>query len=160
YRDVYPGIDLVYHGDQQQLEYDFVVAPGADPGAIHLAFEGVEGMRVNDAGDLVLRTGGREIRQHRPIAFQQVDGTRQPVTVRYALEEDNRIAFEVSRYDASWPLVIDPILSFATSLGGSDFDQGFGITVRRGYVYVASLTYSQDFPLTADVFRQEGPDVC
>ncbi len=79
YSDVYPGIDLVYYGNQRQLEYDFVVSPGADPRKIELAFDGADSMRVDTNGYLVLRTGAQETRQHRPVVYQLLDGARQTI---------------------------------------------------------------------------------
>jgi hypothetical protein len=147
YRDVYPGIDLVYHGNQQQLEYDFVVAPGVDPGSVRLAFDGVEGVRVDPEGDLVLRTGAGELRQHKPVAYQEASGTRQPVVARYVLDGEGRVGFEVARYDATRPLVIDPTLSFATFLGGSLGDVANKTVVKGGSLYVGSSSLSCDFPI-------------
>ena len=117
YGELYPGIDLVFYGRQGQLEYDFVVAPGADPRAIRLAFDGVDGMRVDGAGDLVVSTAAGQMRQHKPIVYQESGGVRHAIDGRYVLEPHNRIAFEVGGYDARKPLIIDPVLSFATYLG-------------------------------------------
>jgi len=117
YRALYPGVDLVFYGKQRQLEYDLVVAPGADPRAIGLKFDGVDRVRVDSAGNLVLSAGKGEIRQHRPIIYQERDGVRQPVDGRYVIQPGNRVAFAVARYDRRQPLIIDPVLSFATYLG-------------------------------------------
>jgi hypothetical protein len=117
YGELYPGIDLAFYGNQGQLEYDFVVAPGADPRAIRLAFDGVDGLRVDEAGDLVLRTAAGEVRQHKPIVYQEDGATRHTIAGRYVLQSHNRVAFEVGAYDARKPLIIDPVLSFATYLG-------------------------------------------
>jgi hypothetical protein len=122
YGELYPGVDLVFYGSQGRLEYDFVVAPGADPKAIRLAFDGADSMRVDRAGDLVVSTAAGEVRQHKPIVYQESGGVRQTLAGRYVLEAHNRIAFEVGGYDARKPLIIDPVLNFATYLGSPGND--------------------------------------
>jgi hypothetical protein len=117
YRQLYPGIDLAFYGNQGQLEYDFVVAPGADPGAIRLQFDGVDGMHLDRAGDLVLSAANGAIRQHKPIVYQEGAGGRQMVEGRYVIQSHNRVAFEIAGYDKRKALVVDPTLSFATYLG-------------------------------------------
>ena len=132
YKDIYPGIDLVYYGNQRRLEYDFVVAPGADPGIIRFAFQGVDRYRVDASGNLILETAGGEVIQRAPIIYQQVDGTRQPVNGRYALGSENQIGFEMTAYDSRQPLIIDPVLEYSTYLGGNNCcsaERGFGIAV-------------------------------
>jgi hypothetical protein len=123
YTDVYPGVDLVFYGTDRQLEYDFVVAPGADPAAIVLIFAGAEAMRVDHEGDLVLATGVGDLRLRRPVLNQEANGHRQPVEGGYELDGD-RVRFRVGSWDASRPLVIDPVLGYSTFLGGSSNDQG------------------------------------
>jgi len=117
YRGLYPGVDVVFYGNQSQLEYDLVVAPGADPKAIRLKYDGVDSMRVDSDGGLVLTAGTGEIRQRPPVIYQLRDGVRQSVKGRYVLRSHHRVAFEIAGYDARKPLVIDPVLSFATYLG-------------------------------------------
>src|ERR1035438_5290087 len=124
YRGVYPGVDLVLYGNQGRLEYDFEIAPGADPRAIRLAFDGVDGMRIDGAGDLVVSTAAGEMRQHKPIVYQESGGLRHTIDGRYVLQSHNRVAFEVGGYDARKSLIVDPVLSFATYLGspGDELD--------------------------------------
>jgi hypothetical protein len=117
YREIYPGVDLAFYGNQGQLEYDFVVAPGADPRAIRLQFDGVDGMRLDGAGNLVLSAASGEIRQHKPIVYQEGAGGRQAVEGRYVIQSRNRVEFEVAGYDKRKALVIDPVLTFSTYLG-------------------------------------------
>src|SRR5262249_23354674 len=115
---VYPGIDLVYYGTQGQVEYDFVVAPGADPGLIRLAFDGVQELHLEAEGALVLRTAGGEVRWQPPVIYQEVAGSRETIAGRYVRTGPQQVGFEVARYDTSRPLVIDPVLSYSTYLGG------------------------------------------
>jgi hypothetical protein len=150
YRNVYPGVNLVYYGKQRQLEYDFVLSPGADPNAIRLAFEGAETLAIDGGGDLVLKLGGGEVRMRKPAIYQERAGKREPVAGRYILRETNRVGVEVMAYDATRPLVIDPVLVYSTYLGGSGVqDVGFAIAVDgSGSAYVTGETTSLDFPTT------------
>jgi hypothetical protein len=117
YEQVYDGIDLVYYGHQQQLEYDFIVQPGADPNVIRFGFEGVEAMRLNEAGELVLTTAAGEVKQHKPIVYQEMQGQRQAVRGAYTMRGEE-VSFVVGDYDVTQPLVIDPIISWASYVGG------------------------------------------
>lgn len=147
YRNLYPGTDLVYYGNQQQIEYDFVVTPGADPGSIKLDFDGVSQIRVDDGGDLVLKAGENEVRQHKAVAYQEVDGRRREIASRYLLGEGGEVSFEIGAYDRSRPLVIDPVLSYSTFLGRSGDESANAICVdEAGNAYVTGYTLSPDFP--------------
>ncbi len=147
YKAIYPGADLVYYGNQQQLEYDFVLAPGADPRIIRLAIAGSEKLEAGTDGGLVLRTSGGEVRLHKPIVYQRVSGTRKEVTGRYVLRGKREIGFEVAAYDIDKPLIIDPVLSYSTYLGGSAGDFGNAIAVdASGNAYVTGETSSINFP--------------
>jgi hypothetical protein len=149
YTNVYPGIDLVYYGRERQLEYDFIVAPGADPKAIALTFSGGE-LQLTEAGDLVLATATGEVRFQKPVLYQEIEGRKQPVAGRYIRRGAEQIGFEVGAYDTTHPLVIDPVLSYSTYLGGSSWDEGRGIAVdTRGRAYVTGYTLSSDFPTQA-----------
>ena len=146
---MYSGIDLLYYGNGRQLEYDFVVAPGADPGAIRLAFDGSSGLTMDRNGDLVLKTetGGEEIRFRKPVVYQLVSGSRQEVAAEYMLSDAHEVSFKVGAYDNGSPLVIDPVLSYSTYLGGSSYDLGYCVAVdSSGDVYVTGIAYSTDFP--------------
>ena len=145
YADVYPGIDLVYYGNQQQLEYDFIVAPGADPDRIAVDFKGVDSLTVNEAGDLVLAAAGGSFVQHKPVIYQEVDGERRIVAGSYVID-GTRATFKIASYDRSRPLVIDPALAYATFFGGKEFDYGNGIAVdSQGNAYVVSFFYRSAF---------------
>jgi PKD repeat protein len=147
YNEVYPGVDMVYYGNQRQLEYDLVVAPGADPGIIELAFEGARKMRLDASGDLVIQTASGELRQHKPVAYQEVNGIQQAVASHYIIKGNKRIGLQVAEYDGSKPLVIDPILSYSTYLGTASWETGYGIDVdSSGNAYVTGFTESVNFP--------------
>ena len=148
YEGIYSGIDLVYYGNQRQLEYDFIVAPGVDPRRIAFDISGAKRIRRDAQGDLVLtmKIGEDEIRWHKPVVYQEKDGTRQLVAANYAITDKNRVGFEVAKYDARRPLYIDPLI-YSTYLGGSSDDVGFGIAVDSvGNTYVTGRTSSADFP--------------
>jgi uncharacterized protein (TIGR03437 family) len=145
---IYPGIDLIYYGNQRQLEYDFIVSPGSDPSRIELGFEGAAQVRVAGNGELAIRTASGELLQRKPVVYQMAaDGKRQELEGRYVVRGARRIGFEVEKYDRSRPLVIDPALVYSTYLGGSDLDIGNAIKAGvNGESYVAGVTYSPDFP--------------
>jgi hypothetical protein len=147
FEEVYPGIDLVYYGNQRQLEYDFIVKPGADPRVIAFNFEGAEHISMDKAGDLVIETASGSVRQRRPLIYQEAKEQRTEVNGGYIIKEANRIGFEVASYDTKTLLVIDPVLSYSTYLGGSGSDQGLAIAVDpSGSAYVAGETASSNFP--------------
>jgi hypothetical protein len=153
YRNVYPGVDMVYRGNQRQLEYDFIVAPGANPDDIKLSFNGMERMRVDVQGDLVLAIAGGEIRQHRPFVFQMSNGSKKEIPGRYVIKGRSQVGFQVAAYDVTRPLIIDPILSYSTYLGGSGNDRGTGIAIdAAGNAYVTGFTESFNFP-TANALK-------
>lgn len=151
YAEVYPGIDLVYYGNQRQVEYDFIVAPGVDPDKIKLGFSGADELKLDDNGDLVLVTKGGELRQHRPIIYQEVDGQRAPVSGRFVITGKNRVKFEIGEYDRSKELVIDPTLNYSTYLGGTDGDdKGYAIAVdSSGNSFITGQTLATDFPTSS-----------
>ena len=149
YQNIYPGVDMVYYGNQRELEYDFVLAPGADPGVITLAFAGAQKMNVSENGDLVLRTDAGSLLQRKPVTYQEVNGSRQTVAARYVIR-DGQVGFQIGNYDTSKPLIIDPILSYSTYLGGGgDYEIGSSVTVDMdGNAYVVGTTASADYPVT------------
>jgi len=140
---IYPGVSLVYYGNERRLEFDFQVAPQADPAAIAIRFEGPEKIRVDARGDLVLSLGHDEIRQPKPTIYQQVRGVRKEVSGAYRLTGKRTVTFKIGDYDRALPLVIDPVLSYSTYFGGSDSDTAWGVAVdTNGFVYVAGETRS------------------
>ena len=148
YEAVYRGIDMVYYGNQQQLEYDFIVSPGTDPRNIKINFAGVPRLRIDSNGELVMKINGGEIRQHRPIVYQEISGQRQEIESRYVLKGTRTVGFAVGAYDTTKPLVIDPVLSYATLLGGNASDKGFSIAIdSAGNAYVTGETNSNPLPV-------------
>ena len=159
YREVYPGIDLVYYGKQRQLEYDFVVRPGADPGAIALRFAGADKVEVDDVqGDLVIHTAAGTLRQQKPFIYQEVGGVRKEIPGGYVLTGEHQVGFKVAPHEASRALVIDPVLSYSTYLGGGADDRGRAIAVDAdGNAYLTGRTFSPDFPTTPGAFQTTLP---
>jgi len=149
YQAIYPGIDLVFYGLDSRLEYDFRVAPGADPAAIGLDFSGVDQVRVDDEGNLVLQQGGAKLVHHRPLAYQEVDGQKRAVAAAYQLVQ-GKVSFRIADYDRSLPLIIDPAVTFASYLGGSADDEIYGVAADgAGNIYVTGRTASADFPMAS-----------
>ena len=147
YPEVYPGVDLIYYGNQRQLEYDFHIAPGRDPHTVSLKFEGADKIEVDERGDLLLKLGESVVRQPKPFVYQEVAGARREVEGGYAVGTDGRVGFSVGEYDAGLPLVIDPTLVYSTYLGGSGGDQAWGVAVdSAGQAFLAGFTTSTNFP--------------
>jgi hypothetical protein len=165
YESVYPGIDLVYYGKQGQLEYDFEVAPGADPKQVGLQFTGTEKLKLDDAGNLVLASKGGDVRLEAPRVYQKIGVEKKPVTGKFVLRAANEVGFEIGEYDRSRELVIDPTLSYATFLGGGAAEGCRAVLTapRSGCpaiavdaafnMYVAGTTTSTDFPLSATPYQ-------
>jgi hypothetical protein len=149
YAGVYPGIDLLYYGNQQQLEYDFVVAPGASPKPIRLQFVGAKKLDLTADGDLTVTAANGQIAFHKPVVYQVRDGVRQPIDGQFDLLSLNTVGFALGQYDHAKPLVIDPVLSYSTYLGGSLQDLANGIAAdSSGNAYVVGTTLSTNFPVT------------
>ena len=166
YQSVYPGVDLVCYGKERQLEYDLIVAPGADPNQIELAWEGVDRIELNAAGDLVLTTRLGEVVQKRPRVEQEIGGRLVEVKSKYRMTGGKRVGFELAAYDRKHPLRIDPVvLAYSTYLGGSasftlttQGDRGAGIAVdSSGSAYVTGLTSSIDFPTNPSSLQPSRP---
>jgi len=158
YSSVYAGVDLVFYGNERELEYDFTVAPGADPRAIRLRFEGADDLSVNSDGALVLRTRAGEVKHERPFVYQESNGSRSVVAAAFNQFDDGSIGFDIGEYDKTQPLVIDPILVYSTYLGGMADDFGRGIVAdSAGNAFVMGDSFSSNFlrqasPTNSDVF--------
>ena len=160
YRGVYSGVDLVYYGNQRQLEYDFVIAPGADPKPILLQLSGARALSLGPDGDLRVAAGNSSLTFRKPTIYQVINGQRKTVEGGYRLLPKSMVGFRLGSYDREKPLVIDPVLVYSTYLGGSGiFDKGDGanaVTVdTAGNVYVTGYTYSADFPVTTGAFQSK-----
>ena len=166
YEGVYPGVDLVYYGTQGgELEYDFVVAPDGDPQLIALGIEaeGHAPLRINSQGDLVVALPGGDVQLHKPLVYQTepVSGQptqdhvrRTPIEGRYALDAQNHVRFALGPYDHSQPLVIDPVMVYATYIGGNGGDVGYAIQVDSVFdAYIAGGTNSTNFPTAGTPYQ-------
>jgi uncharacterized protein (TIGR03437 family) len=157
YREVYPGVDLIYYGADRRLEYDFIVAPGADPASIRLKFSGASSLAVDASGDLVLRTAGGEIRMRKPVIYQEANGGRTTVEGRYSIRNPQsairkqEVGFELGDYDRERPLVIDPVLSYSALIDG-EFIHAIAVDAE-GAVYFTGLARSVSFPISPSAHR-------
>ena len=147
YRDVYPGVNMAFHGAERQLEFDFVVAAGANPAPIGFQFSGNQGMKTDDSGNLIVSSSAGDVFLHKPVAYQDQNGVRQPVDAQFVLKADNKVSFELGEYDRQRELVIDPTVTYSTYLGGTSNDSGYGIAFdSSGNAYVTGQTASANFP--------------
>ena len=179
YDNVYPGVDLVYYGSQSgQLEYDFVVAPGADPSSIALSLSpgmpsvdrnakstAMAALRLAPNGDLSVRLKGGDVQLHKPVVYQTssaaLAGPRTMVDGHYVLTASNQVQFSVGPYDHTKPLCIDPVLTYSTYMGGGVSDIGYSIGIDgNSNAYVAGSTYSSSLPFTPNTLNgaQHSPD--
>jgi hypothetical protein len=169
YRDVYPGIDLVYYGNQGRLEYDFEVAPGSDPKQVALKFQGPHSLSIDAGGDLVLAAGGSDVRLQAPRVYQKFGAEERSVAGRFELrgEEKDEVGFQLGAYDRNRALIIDPVLTYGRYLGGIGIESCSAITGLAftpgcpaiavdavSNVYVAGSTTSADFPGTSLGFQK------
>ena len=148
YRNVYPGIDVVFYGNPQDLEYDFIVRPGADPSKIRLMFDGADSIAADASGDLTLKIGSVEIRNRKPRIYQRTAGGDKLVGGGYVVLGKQRAGLAIDRYDPKETLVVDPVLSYGTYLGGSGTDVANSIAMdAEGNLWVTGSTNSSNFPL-------------
>jgi len=153
YRDVYPGIDVVFYGSASDLEYDFVVSPGANPAKIRLAFDGAEAVTADATGDLVVKVGDVELRSRKPRIYQRGSAGEELVNGRYAVLGKRTAGFVVDGYDPARSLVVDPILNYASFLGGEGTDVANAVAMDpQGNIYVAGSTNSSKFPTKAALY--------
>jgi Beta-propeller repeat len=159
YHDVYPGVDLVFYGNQRRLEYDLIVAPGADPGKISFDINGTKNLKLDSKGNLIMSVSGGKVELQKPTIYQEHEGQRIEIAGNYVIGADRRVTVALSKYDTAQPLVIDPALDYSTFLGGSQDDTASGIAVdKNGNAYVAGTTFSTDFPTTAGAFKVAPPN--
>ena len=162
YSSVYPGVDLVYYGTEGQLEYDFIVAPGADPGQIRVAFDGAR-PKLDANGDIVLARGNAEIHLRNLTLFQEGAGARKAVSGRFVLTGDHQVRFAVADYDHGRALVIDPTVVYSTYLGGPNNDTLWGLAVdSKGSAVVVGDTQTGGapgaFPVTSGAYQATDPN--
>jgi len=158
YENLYPGINLVFYGDQKQLEYDFVVAPGADLNAIRLSFAGEQRLNIDKQGNLVIRAGKEKLVQKAPVVYQEVNGTRQQIAGSYVKKGAHEVGFQVASYDAGKTLYIDPVFSFSTFFGGNANNYAKAVAVdASNNIYVTGYTESTTFPTTGGVYSATSP---
>ncbi|HXH47857.1 MAG TPA: SBBP repeat-containing protein [Terriglobia bacterium] len=163
YAAIYPGVDLVFYGNGGRLEYDFIVSPGADPSAISFTFASGSksgsmhtepSLRLEPNGDLALTTTAGDVRLHHPVIYQEQNGERHTIPGGYELKADGSIGFDLGQFDTTRPLIIDPVLSFSTFLGGSGVDSATAIALDSSdNIYIAGTTTSSNFPVTAGGFQ-------
>ncbi len=163
FEKVYDGVDLVYYGNQRRLEYDFVVAPNADTRRIKLNFKGAKSVKIDEkTGDLLLETALGAIRQHKPFAYQEIDGEKREVAAIYSIEDQNpksketpnTVSFKLADYDRSKELIIDPVLTYSSYLGGGSLDYGTAVAVdASGSAYLTGYTVSVNFPVTQGALK-------
>jgi len=155
YEGVYREIDLVYRGNSTQLEFDFVVRPGADPRSIELKFDGATKLRIDSDGNLIVDLGRNQVLARAPVVFQELEGGHETIRGGYVLKDgNNRVGFKIGRYDSRRSIVIDPTLVYSTYLGGSSEDRAYGIAVdRSGNAYLTGVTPSVNFPVTNGAYQ-------
>lgn len=157
YKNLYPGIDVLFYGNAKQLEYDFLVDPGVNPNHIRMRIEGAKKLNIDSEGDLqiVVENDEEQIFQmKKPVIYQMVEGNKVDVEGKFILLAKQEVGLSLGNYDTTRQLVIDPILTYSTYLGGTENDVGLGISIdRSGYAYVVGFTNSFDFPTTAGAFQ-------
>jgi Beta-propeller repeat len=155
YRDLYDGVSLEYYANRAgELEFDLTLAPDVDPDRIRLSYSGADELRIDSSGALVMRAGGAQIRQAPPVVYQWVNGVKREVQGRYVLHGASQVGFALATYDRSIPLVIDPVVTYSTYLGGSGDDEPIWSAIdRAGNFYVTGITFSPDFPTTPGSFQ-------
>src|SRR5216683_5871347 len=152
YQGVYRGIDLVYHGSGHRLEYDFIVTPGAEPRQIRLGLGDAKKLELTREGDVLVGTSGEPVRLRKPVVYQEFGGRRKEIDGNFVLAAKRTVKFRIGKYDASQPLIIDPVLAYSTTFGGNGLDQANAIAVdSSGSAYITGSTTSTDF-FTAGAF--------
>ena len=156
FASIYRGIDLVYHGNQDRVEMDYVLAPNAEPGAIRMGIGGPSLVAIESNGDLSIAGQGDEVLLKAPVAYQEIHGKRQIVDARFVLESSHTATFILGNYDHSAPLTIDPVLDYAASFGGGDDIITDVVTDSQGYIYLTGTTCSTGYPVTGGALQTQG----
>ena len=153
YDSIYPGIDLVYYGNRGQLEYDLIVKPGADAGAVRLAFNGADALEFNSAGDAIVKSGVNEMVLRRPIGYQPDGSGQTPVAVSYYKTGRDTLGVRLTKYDRTRPLIIDPTLIYSTYLG-DDFAEAQAVAINPsvGAVVAGWIAQGSSYPTTTGPF--------
>jgi hypothetical protein len=159
YHEIYPGVDLAYYGNQGQMEEDFIVSPAASVQAIRLAIAGAKKLRVDTQGNLSMLVNGGELILRKPAIYQTQNGVKRLIEGRYVLRGKREVGFKVAAYDRKLPLIIDPVLSYSTYLGGTTGSTvATGVAVDAlGNAYVTGPTTSVDFPTTLGSYQSSAP---
>ena len=148
YSGLYPGIDLVFHGKQNEMEHDFRISPRANPNVLRFVLDGASRVELDRAGNLKALTSDGTLTLQKPQAYQEFPSGRRAVQTAFVLRPDRSVQFQVGKYDRHRELVIDPVLSFSTYLAGNSADYPTAVTVDpAGNVYVTGYTFSLDFPI-------------
>jgi hypothetical protein len=148
YRSLYPGIDVVFRGAGDALEYDFHVAPGADPSVIRMRFKGSRSLKIDRRGNLLIHTANGTVTMHAPHSFQHLGDGRRTVESSWKLVGRDETAFALGAYSRTYPLVIDPKVVYSTYLGGTGSDEANAVGSYQESAYATGTTYSIDFPVT------------
>jgi Beta-propeller repeat/Protein of unknown function (DUF1573) len=157
YSGIYPGVDLVFHGNNHHMEYDFRVAAGADPSGVRFKIGGEHGFLLTSSGDLSISFPDGKLLLRKPVAYQMSRGIRHIIPADFALTRDHSVEFRLGAYDKGSELVIDPVFSFSTYLAGNSYDQAFGLTTdSSGNIYVTGTTSSLDFPIKNGIQTTNG----
>jgi len=147
YKEIYPGVDLIFKGREGYLKHELDLDPGADLSGIILTYSGQDNLSLAEDGSLLIRTSAGNLTDSVPICYQEINGSREMVEGRYRLVGDNGVGFEIVDYDRKYPLVIDPTLAYSTYLGGSGDDSGLSLALdSSGNAYVTGYTASTNFP--------------
>ena len=163
YRGLYPGVDMIYGGAGRGIKSTFTVAPGADPSQIRLEYSAADHVAIDGHGDLLIEAAGMQLREEAPEIYQESGGGRVHIYGRYRMTGPRTIGFEIDAFDASQPLVIDPVISYCTYLGGSAMGAVTGLAVDAGgNLYVAGWTEALDFPIAGAIqaFNKGASNCC
>jgi hypothetical protein len=154
YRDVYPGIDATYYGNDRRLEYDFVVGPGADPAAIRMRFQGADRTSITPEGDLLMECAAGSLVEKRPVAYQEGGSRRRGIDARYVRLADGAVGLRVGKYDRTKPLTIDPYLIYSSFWGGGAADEIVAVKMAaNGLLYVVGKTETSDLVASGTAYQ-------